>query len=131
MTKAELVSEVCEKSNVSKKDAASVIENTFATITNALAKGDKITLVGFGTFETNERRHTQEEIQKQEQQSRLKVRLRFGLSREQNLRKLSIHKISLKALENNTKERTQIYSAVRSLVIWERRRTKCTKYLYV
>lgn len=56
MTKAELVSEVCEKSNVSKKDAASVIENTFSTITDALAKGDKITLVGFGTFETNERK---------------------------------------------------------------------------
>lgn len=55
MNKTELVSSVAEKAEVTKKDAEKVIGAVFATIEEALAKGDKVQLVGFGTFEVRER----------------------------------------------------------------------------
>lgn len=55
MTKAELVIMVAEKANISKKDAEKALSAVVESITDTLAKGDKIQLVGFGTFEVRER----------------------------------------------------------------------------
>lgn len=55
MNKAELINAVAEKACLSKKDTELAINATFATITEALAKGDKIQLVGFGGFEVKAR----------------------------------------------------------------------------
>lgn len=55
MTKAELVSEVAAKSGLSKKDSERAIAGVIETITETLAKGESIQLVGFGTFEVRER----------------------------------------------------------------------------
>ena len=55
MTKAELISAIAEKTELSKKDSEKALNATVAVITDTLAKGDKIQLVGFGTFETRDR----------------------------------------------------------------------------
>ena len=55
MTKAELVSEVAAKSGLSKKDSEKAIAGVIETITETLAKGESIQLVGFGTIEVRER----------------------------------------------------------------------------
>ncbi|MBR5088640.1 MAG: HU family DNA-binding protein [Ruminiclostridium sp.] len=56
MTKAELISAIAEKTELSKKDSEKALNATVAVITDTLAKGDKIQLVGFGTFETRARK---------------------------------------------------------------------------
>ena len=55
MNKVELIAAVAEAAGVSKKDAEKVIKATFANIEGALVKGDKVQLIGFGTFEVRER----------------------------------------------------------------------------
>ena len=55
MTKAELVTEVAAKSGLSKKDTEKAIAAVIETVTETLAKGESIQLVGFGTFEVRER----------------------------------------------------------------------------
>ena len=55
MTKAELVTEVAAKSGLSKKDTEKAIAGVIETVTETLAKGQSIQLVGFGTFEVRER----------------------------------------------------------------------------
>ena len=55
MNKAELIAAVTEASGVSKKDTEAVIKATFDKIADAMAAGDKVQLIGFGTFETRER----------------------------------------------------------------------------
>ncbi len=55
MTKAELVTMVASKSGLSKKDTEKAIAGMIDTITETLAKGESIQLVGFGTFEVRER----------------------------------------------------------------------------
>ena len=55
MNKTELIAAAAAQAGVSKKDAAAVIDATFDAITAALAKGEKVQLIGFGTFETRER----------------------------------------------------------------------------
>lgn len=55
MTKAELVTEVAAKSGLSKKDAEKAIAGVIDTITETLAKGESVQLVGFGTFEVRDR----------------------------------------------------------------------------
>ena len=55
MNKAEFIAEVAEKSNLSKKDAGNAINAMVDVITDVIAKQDKLTLVGFGTFETSKR----------------------------------------------------------------------------
>ena len=55
MTKAELVSCVGGKANLTKKDAEKAINAVIETVTDALANGDSVQLVGFGTFEVRER----------------------------------------------------------------------------
>lgn len=55
MTKAELIAGVAERSGLSKKDAGNALEAVLDCISEALASGDKVQLVGFGTFEVRER----------------------------------------------------------------------------
>ena len=52
MNKAELVAAVAEKAGLSKKDSEKAVNATFESIANTLVKGDKVQLVGFGSFET-------------------------------------------------------------------------------
>ena len=51
MNKAELINAVALAADVSKKDAEAVITATLDTITAALKEGDKVQLVGYGSFE--------------------------------------------------------------------------------
>lgn len=55
MNKNELVAKVAEQSGLSKKDAEKALAAVIDTITAALVAGDKVQLVGFGTFETKQR----------------------------------------------------------------------------
>ncbi len=55
MKKVELVEAVAEKAGLTKADATRAIDATFEAITEALKQGDKVTLVGFGTFGVSER----------------------------------------------------------------------------
>lgn len=56
MNKANLVDEVSGKVGITKKDAGNVVDAITRTITNTLKKGEKVTLVGFGTFQVMQRR---------------------------------------------------------------------------
>ena len=55
MNKTELIAEIACKTGLSKKDAEKALAATVETITEALVKGDKVQLVGFGAFETKKR----------------------------------------------------------------------------
>lgn len=55
MTKVELVNNIAAKADCSKKDAEKALNAVVDSITDALANGDKVTLVGFGTFEVRTR----------------------------------------------------------------------------
>ena len=55
MNKEELVQEVAKKANVTQKEAAEVITAWIDTIQKTVAKGKKVTLVGFGTFSSKKR----------------------------------------------------------------------------
>ena len=55
MTKSELVSAIAEESGLTKTDAAAALDATVSVITNALSKGDQVTIIGFGTFKVGER----------------------------------------------------------------------------
>ena len=55
MNKTELIAAVAEKTDRSKKDADAAVSAVLGAITDALKAGDKIQLVGFGTFEVRNR----------------------------------------------------------------------------
>jgi len=55
MNKADVVSAVADKSGLSKKDAEKAFNATLDTITESLKAGEKISIVGFGAFETRYR----------------------------------------------------------------------------
>ena len=55
MNKSELVDAVATQAELSKQDAKKAVEALFETISNTLAKEEKIQLIGFGTFEVRER----------------------------------------------------------------------------
>ncbi len=55
MKKAELVNLIAEKGDYSKKDAEKALSTVIDSITETLTKGEKIALVGFGTFEVRDR----------------------------------------------------------------------------
>lgn len=55
MNKAELVSAIADKAELSKKDAEAALKAFTDVVTEELKKGEKIQLVGFGTFEVSER----------------------------------------------------------------------------
>ncbi len=55
MNKDELVTTVAQKTHMPKKTAEQLVSAAFETITEALSKDEKVTLVGFGTFAVRER----------------------------------------------------------------------------
>ena len=55
MNKGELVDAIAEKANVTKKEAETVLTATLDIIVEAVTSSDKVTLVGFGSFEKRER----------------------------------------------------------------------------
>ena len=55
MTKAELINVVAQKTELSKKDSEKAVVAVIDAISEALAAGEKVALVGFGTFEVKER----------------------------------------------------------------------------
>ena len=55
MTKADLISAIAEKAEISKTDAKKALDAFTQTVAETLKKGDKIALVGFGTFSVSER----------------------------------------------------------------------------
>lgn len=55
MNKTELIAAVAEKTNASKKDAEKAVAAVLDAVTGALVAGDKVQLVGFGTFEVRSR----------------------------------------------------------------------------
>ena len=56
MNKAELVSSIAEKSELTKKDAEAALNGFIKSVEEALASGEKVQLVGFGTFEVRARK---------------------------------------------------------------------------
>ncbi len=55
MTKAELINAIVEKSGLSKAEATKALAATLESITDALKAGDKVALIGFGTFSVSAR----------------------------------------------------------------------------
>ena len=55
MNKTELIAAVAEKTGMTKKDAERVVSMTFDTVAQALVKGEKVQVSGFGIFEVKER----------------------------------------------------------------------------
>ncbi len=56
MNKAELVASIAEVSELTKKDAEAALNAFMSVVEDTLAKGDKVQLVGFGTFEVRDRK---------------------------------------------------------------------------
>lgn len=56
MNKSDLVGKMAEKSAMTKKDSEKALKALIESVEEALAKGDKVQLVGFGTFEVKERK---------------------------------------------------------------------------
>jgi DNA-binding protein HU-beta len=56
MNKADLIQAVVEKTGLTKKDSTKALEAVIDVIIESLSKGDKVQLVGFGTFEVRDRK---------------------------------------------------------------------------
>lgn len=55
MNKTDLIAKVAKDAKLTKKDAEAAVNATFDAIKGALKKGDKVQLIGFGTFEVRKR----------------------------------------------------------------------------
>ncbi|YAR63633.1 HU family DNA-binding protein [Bacillus cytotoxicus] len=73
MNKTELIKNVAQSADISQKDASVAVQSVFDTITNALQNGDKVQLIGFGTFEVRERVLELDAILKQGKKSKLRL----------------------------------------------------------
>jgi len=58
LNKSELIAAVAKEAGVSKAEAEKIVNATISSISKALAKGEKITLIGFGTFDVAKRKAT-------------------------------------------------------------------------
>lgn len=56
MNKAELIDAISSQANVTKKQAGATLDALMETIMSTVSRGDKVTLVGFGSFELRERK---------------------------------------------------------------------------
>jgi len=56
MNKSELVDAIAQKTDLSKKDVASAVDALQDVISEALVRGEKVALTGFGTFQTSDRK---------------------------------------------------------------------------
>ena len=73
MTKTELINVVAEKTGFSKKDSDKAVAAVIDAISETLAGGDKVQLVGFGTFEVKERGERKVLIQEPKKKSPLRL----------------------------------------------------------
>lgn len=55
MTKSELIDQVAQRANLSKKDAGAAVNALLDTVQNALVSGETVQITGFGTFEVRQR----------------------------------------------------------------------------
>ncbi|MBW1750682.1 MAG: HU family DNA-binding protein [Deltaproteobacteria bacterium] len=55
MNKSELIIKIAESADISKKAAGDALQAFTTTVSNTLKKGDKVTLIGFGTFSVSKR----------------------------------------------------------------------------
>ncbi|MBS4913912.1 MAG: HU family DNA-binding protein [Veillonella sp.] len=55
MNKTELITVVAQKTELSKKEAEKAVKAVFETVADELAKGEKVQVIGFGTFEVRDR----------------------------------------------------------------------------
>jgi len=55
MNRAELIEGMVEKSGLTKKDAGAALDAALATVTETMANGDTVSLIGFGTFSVKDR----------------------------------------------------------------------------
>ena len=55
MNKTDLINNIATKSGLTKKDVETVLNGFLGEVTDALSGGDKVQLIGFGTFETRKR----------------------------------------------------------------------------
>ncbi len=62
MTKAELIDKIASGTGLSKTDASRALDSTLNAVRSALKKGQKVTLVGFGTFSVVKRKSIQEPV---------------------------------------------------------------------
>lgn len=62
MNKTELIAAVAEKAGLTKKDVEKTITATLETVKEVVAKGDKVQVVGFGTFEARARKEREGKI---------------------------------------------------------------------
>lgn len=56
MNKAQLIKEMANKAEISKREIGNIIDAAVKTITSTLSKDERVTLVGFGTFHVTERK---------------------------------------------------------------------------
>jgi len=56
MNKQELVAQIAGKVGITKKDTANAVDAFIETVTDTLSRGEKVTLVGFGTFQVMQRK---------------------------------------------------------------------------
>ncbi len=56
MNKTELIAQVAEQSGLTKKDSEKAVKALFEAVSEALAKGERVQIIGFGTFEVRERK---------------------------------------------------------------------------
>ncbi len=56
MNKGELIDAIAQQTSLTKKDIDTVVSSLTETVMNAIASGEKVTLVGFGTFEARDRK---------------------------------------------------------------------------
>ncbi len=56
MNKTELIAAVADKAEITKKDAQAAVEAVFEVIGDEMQKKEKVQLIGFGTFQTSERK---------------------------------------------------------------------------
>jgi DNA-binding protein HU-beta len=55
MNKTELINQIAESANITKKEAGNALQSFIMAVTDTLEKGDKLQLVGFGTFSVTQR----------------------------------------------------------------------------
>ncbi len=56
MNRVGLIAAVADQAQLTKKDAKKAVEAVFSTISDSLTKGDKVRIIGFGTFEVRDRK---------------------------------------------------------------------------
>ncbi len=56
MNKTELINQIAESADISKKEAGDALQAFMIAVTDTVKKGDKLTLIGFGTFSVTERK---------------------------------------------------------------------------